>query len=128
MIIKGQAKIAEFEKKRSRREFWHRREEVRRKGQYEMDEDLTYSERAARHELVRWGTAVTKEEKTSRIENKYVVMTGYGGYEYFKSNKIAGIYSVETPREEVEWWKWNEKRRQKEKYGRGRGKEEADDW
>lgn len=125
---KGQVKIVEYEKKRSRQEFWYRREEVRREGQYEIDEDLTYNERAARHELVRWGRAVREEGKVCRIENKYAVLSGFGGYEYIKWNKMVEMYNVETPREEVDWWKWNEGRKKNEKEEKKRGKEEAEDW
>ena len=114
IIERGKGKVVCFERKRSRNEFWFRADEARSEGQFELEEDLSISERAIRHELVRKGRMYRAEGHRVRIENRYLAIETPCETRFIKWNKHAGIYKVEKPREEFEWKKWNEKVKRRE--------------
>ena len=110
VVAEGEAKVVSFVKKKTKDEFWFRKEEIRREGQYEIDEDLTFQDRSIRHELVRWGRNLRASGVQCRVENLYVAVTEASGVNYYAWYKKTGVYSIPERCEEKRWWKWKEEK------------------
>lgn len=61
IVPKRKARIVKFGEK-ARNEFYLRKEELWKEGQNEINEDLTYKEREARHAMAMWEETCGREE------------------------------------------------------------------
>lgn len=121
----GVAKIVTFERKATTDEFWFRREEIKKEAKCDMDEDLSFEERAQRHKLVELGKEQRSEGKFCRIENRYLVLIEGEERVYKKWNQSIGLYEVCEPTEEKKM------KEREQKLRRAREKEEwikRQDW